>query len=322
LVVSLAIIGVGAGSAGAATITVAPQTTELSSNAYPFGYGINWTPYAAFIYRNVPAFELKTNDTIAFDLKGQNNADIQFDIDLARTTFNGSDISAGQFTRVVLNNQTAAPSPRGDSTEGNYDLGYKAITPFSFPGGGLIIRFSNPSPTWVASDNTMGTFEGNLGGGNATDPSGFFLERSTHDADGVAPWTNSSGGNISAFRITTASAPPAAAQCQGKPVTVSGSDASETIKGTEGADVINAGGGNDKVVAKGGNDVVCAGDGNDTVSGGAGRDRINGEAGKDLLKGGKGKDTEKGGPGKDTLIGGPKNDVCIGGSGKDTSRTC
>jgi Ca2+-binding RTX toxin-like protein len=265
---------------------------------------------------------LKSGDTIAFDLRGANNADIQFDVDLARTTFNGSDISAGPFTRVVLNNQTAAPSPRGDSTEGTYDLGYKAITPFSFPGGGLIIRFSNPSPTWVASDNTIGTFQANLGGGNAADPSGFFLERSTADPDGVAPWTNSSGGNISAFRVTTAGQPPAAAVCQGKPVTISGSDAAETIKGTQSADVINALGGNDKVVAKGGNDVVCAGDGKDVVSGGAGRDRMNGEAGADLLRGGKGKDVVKGGPGKDTMVGGPKNDLCIGGTGKDTARNC
>jgi Ca2+-binding RTX toxin-like protein len=319
----ITLLSLGAGSAGAATITVAPQTTEASSNAYPFGYGINWTPYAAFIYRNVPAFELKANDTLAFDLRGTNNADIQLDIDLARTTFNGSDIAAGGFTRIVLNNQTASPSPRGNSTEGDYELGFKAVVPFSFPGGGLIIRFSNPNPTWVSQDNTMGTFAANLGGGNSTDPSGFFLERSTADPDGVAPWTNASGGNISAFRLTTASEPPAGvAQCQGKKVTISGSDAAETISGTPGADVINAQSGNDIVRAGGGNDTVCGGDGKDKVSGGAGRDKMYGEGGADVLKGGKGKDVASGGPGRDTLIGGPKNDTCIGGPGKDTARNC
>ena len=315
-------LALGAGTASAATITVAPQKTETSSNAYPFGYGINWTPYAAFIYRNIPAFELKANDTLAFDLRGINNADIQFDVDLAKTTFNGSDISSGPFTRIVLNDQTAAPSPRGNSTEGDYELGFKAIAPFSFPGGGLIIRFSNPNPSWVSQDNTMATFGANLGGGNATDASGFFLARSTADADGVAPWTNEGGSNISAFRITTASAPPAAATCQGKPVTVSGSTAAETLTGTPSADVINAQGGNDTVRALGGNDVVCGGDGKDKINGGAGKDRINGENGADTLKGGKGKDTLRGGKGKDTMIGGPKNDLCAGGPGKDVAKGC
>ena len=309
----------GAGSASAATITVAPQTPDAGNNAFPFGAGVNWLPFASFTYRNIPAFELKSGDTIAFDLRGTNGADIQFDIDLARTTFNGSDISAGPFTRIVLNNQTASPSPRGDSTDGTYELGYKAITPFSFPGGGLIIRFSNPSPTYAA-DNTANF---NLGGGESTDPSGFFVQRSTGDDDGLAPWENASGGNISAFRLTTADDPPAGvAKCQGKNVTISGSDAGETVRGTKAADVINAQGGADKVIGRRGNDTVCGGKGKDTIGGGAGRDRLNGENGADLIRGGKGVDTIKGGKGKDTMSGGPKDDLCIGGAGKDIARNC
>jgi hypothetical protein len=245
------------------------------------------------------------------------------DIDLARTTFNGSNLPAGTFTRIVLNNQTAAPSPRGDTSEGTYDLGYRAIAPFSFPGGGLIIRFSNPTPTWVAADNTIATFNGNLGGGKTSDPSGFFLERSVGDDDGVPPWEASSTEHISAFRVTTAGEPPAdVAKCQGKNVTISGSDAGEKVRGTKAADVINAQGGNDTVVGRRGNDTVCGGKGKDTIGGGAGRDRLNGESGADLIRGGKGKDTLNGGRGKDTLSGGPKDDVCIGGPGKDIARNC
>ena len=314
-------MGLGASSATAATITVQPQTPYISStnNAFPFGIGTTWTPFAAFIYRNVPAFELKTGDSIAFDTRSSaNGTPIQLDFDLAGTTFNGSDVASGPFTRVVLNSQTAAPTPGGDATEGNFELGYKATAPFSFPGGGLIIRVSNPSPTYAADSS----FTPNLGGGAASDPSGFFLERSTSDPDGVAPWNNSGGDNISSFRVTTAGAPPASATCQGKTVTVSGSDASETIKGTSSADVINALGGNDTVRAGGGNDTVCGGDGKDKISGAAGRDKMNGEGGADVIKGGKGKDVANGGPGRDTLIGGPKKDVCIGGPGKDTARKC
>jgi len=219
---------------------------------------------------------------------------------------------------VVLNNQSAAPTPGGDSTEGNFELGYTAIAPFSFPGGGLIIRVSHPSATYAGDSS----FTANLGGAAASDPSGFFLERSTSDPDGVAPWQNSGVDHIAAFRITTAGAPPAAATCQGKPVTVSGSTAAETLTGTPAADVINALGGNDTVRALGGNDVVCGGDGKDKLNGAAGKDRINGENGADLLKGGKGKDTLRGGKGKDKMVGGPKDDLCAGGPGKDTSRGC
>lgn len=312
-------VGAGTGSASAATVTVAPQTPDLGNSGFPFGAGINWLPFASFTYRNIPAFQLKSGDTLAFDLRGENGADIQFDVDLARTTFNGSDISAGPFTRVVLNNQTASPSPRGDDTDGTFDLGYKAITAFNFPGGGLIIRFSNPSPTYAA-DNFVNF---NLGGGESTDPSGFFVQRSTGDDDGVAPWENASGGNISAFQVVTADDPPASvAKCQGKNVTISGSNAGETVRGTQAADVINAQGGNDTVRGRRGNDIVCAGGGKDTVGGGAGRDKMFGEAGADLLRGGKGKDTANGGPGKDTMVGGPKNDTCIGGPGRDVARSC
>ena len=317
LLVSLAIGLAGVGPANAATITVEPETPSGGTNSFPFGIGTTWTPFAAFVYRNIPAFELKSGDTLAFDMRSENGADIQVDIDLARTTFNGSDVASGAFARVVLNTQTPA-NPRGDSTEGNFELRYSATTPFSFPGGGLIIRVSNPSPGYAA-DNV---FTSNLRGADSTDPSGFFLLRSTTDPDGVAPWANANGSNIAGFRLTTAGAPPAAALCQGQAVTISGSGAAETIKGTQAADVITALGGKDKVSALGGNDIVCGGGGKDEVSGGAGRDRLNGEGGADILRGGKGKDVANGGPGRDTLIGGPKNDVCVGGPGRDIARNC
>ncbi len=307
----------GAGSASAATITIEPATPSPSTNTFPFGHGTTWNPFAAFIYRNIPAFELRSGDTIAFDMRSVNGTNIELDFDFARTTFNGSDIAAGQFTRVVLNTQTPA-NPQGDTTEGNFELQYTATTPFSFPGGGLIIRVSNPSPAFAADTFTTQ----NLRGADSTDPNGFFLLRSTSDPDGVAPWTNSSGGNIAGFRLTTAGEPPAASQCQGKNVTISGSNASETIKGTQSADVINALGGKDKVIARRGNDIVCGGGGKDNVGGGAGRDKMYGEGGADLLRGGKGKDTANGGPGRDTLIGGPKVDICIGGPGRDVLTNC
>lgn len=310
-------------SAGAATVTVAPATPSVNANCFVFGIGSSaapaWGPFASFIYKNLPAFQLKTGDTIAFDTAALNDADIQMDIELARTTANGGDVPAQNFTRVVLNNQTPSP-PRGDTTAGNFELQYKATAPFNFPGGGLIIRFSNSAPALTADATCTANLVGAL---NATDTSGFFVKRTYQDADGLPPYPGQSASYIGAFRLTLANPPVVSPpKCQGKDATIVGSEGRDVLTGTPQADVITALGGNDKVVAGRGNDIVCAGDGNDTVSGGAGKDKLNGEGGKDLLKGGKAKDTLKGGSGKDTLIGGPKNDVCIGGAGKDVSTSC
>lgn len=274
-------------------------------------------PVPGLFYKNIPAFQLRSGDTLAFDTRALNDADIQFDIDLAATTVNGGDVPATPFARVVLNNQTAA-DPRGDAVQGNFDLAYQTIAPFSFPGGGLIIRFSNSSPTYAAD----GTCTGNIVAGSGTDTSGFFVKRSVRDADGTAPWENNLAVFVGAFRLQLAEDPPPEALCQGKKVTISGSNGSDVIRGTKKADVITTLGGRDRVSARKGNDVVCLGGGKDRASGGRGRDKIDGEGGKDLLGGGKGADQLRGGPGADILRGGAKDDLCIGGAGRDKSNNC
>jgi len=318
---SLAIGQIMVGSAGAATLTVAPNTPAVG-NSFFFGIGsggLSWNPFGGFVYKNIAAFQLKAGDTIAFDTAGvQNDFDIQMDIDLARTTANGGDVAAQPFTRVVLNNQIPS-SPRGDTTVGNFELQFKATAPFNFPGGGLIIRFSNPSPGYAADT----TSTQNLVYANATDTSGFFVKRVYQDADGVAPWTGQTPTVIGGFRLTLENPPVQdPPKCQGKTATIVGSNGPDQLRGTQQADVFVALGGSDTVVGRRGNDIVCAGGGKDTVGGGAGRDAINGENGADLLRGGKGADTIRGGKGKDTMSGGPKDDLCIGGAGKDVSRNC
>lgn len=318
---SLSIGQIAVSSAGAATLTVAPATPLTNTNCFAFGIGATptgWGPFAGFVYKNIAAFQLKTGDTIAFDTAAVNDADIAMDIEMARTTANGGDVAAQNYTRVVLNNQTPTP-PRGDTTAGNFELQYKATAPFNFPGGGLIIRFSNSAPALTA-DTTCTT---NLVSASSTDTSGFFVKRFFRDADGLPAYTGQDGTSIGGFRLTLAEAPVVSPpKCQGKNATIVGNEGADQLQGTPQADVIVALGGNDNVVAKGGNDLVCAGNGKDVVSGGKGKDRMFGEGGSDTLRGGPGKDTENGGPGKDTLIGGPKNDVCIGGPGADTSVSC
>jgi hypothetical protein len=179
------------------SVTVFPASPTVG-NCIPFGHGgepSEWRPFAAFFYKNLPAFELKTGDILAFDLGVANDADIQLEIALAPTTTNGGTEESQPFQTVVTNTQTPA-NPRGDATVGNFELQFTAETPFSFPGGGLIIRFSNPGPAYQL-DNTCDQV---MVRGSADDASGFFVARATSDADGVAPWTTSPG-SVGAFQV-------------------------------------------------------------------------------------------------------------------------
>jgi hypothetical protein len=119
----------------------------------------------------------------------------------------------------------------------------------------------------------------------------------------------------------------AAMSCNGRPVTIVGTDGDDTLIGTGGTDVIHGRGGNDTIDGRGGNDVICGGGGADVIDGGAGDDRILGQRGSDTiagrgdddaLNGGQGPDTISGGSGADTIDGGTGNDTLHGGDGADT----
>jgi hypothetical protein len=204
-------------SAGAEqTVTIAPASPGPPDNSFPFGVGSSnqWPPFAGFIYKNVPAFQLKTGDSIGFDLGAMNDADVQLQIDLAATTVNGGDAPSQPFTTVVANTQTPA-NPRGDTTVGNFELRFNAIGPFSFPGGGLIIRFSNPSPSF--STDTTGTLV--LVPATASDSSGNFVKRFFADADGLPPYDNSGTDDIGGFQLTLADVPSSPPTQPTQPVT-------------------------------------------------------------------------------------------------------
>ncbi|MCK4739578.1 MAG: proprotein convertase P-domain-containing protein [Deltaproteobacteria bacterium] len=191
-------IGVSIGTTEA--VTIAPTDTQTVGNAFPFGMGTIWPNNAGFIYKNIPAFELGIGDTLAFDLGAMNDVDIQLEIALATTTVDGGDIQdATGFTTVVTNTQVPA-NPRGDTTVGNYELQFTAEAPFSFAGGGLIIRFSNPGGAF-ASDS-VGNFV--LVRATSADASGYFVKRFFTDADGVSPWDSSDNSDIGGFRISNA----------------------------------------------------------------------------------------------------------------------
>lgn len=114
-----------------------------------------WLPTMGFVYRNVEAFELSPGDTISFDIQMQagNPADLpdlgflpQLDIALAHAPdpafpFRPKDLPGSDFT-IVADDATA--SLPGNRVAGDFELSYTVDKPFSFPGGGLIIRFSEP----------------------------------------------------------------------------------------------------------------------------------------------------------------------------------
>ena len=197
------------GAFAATTVNVTPATpATVPDNSFPFGVGAtpNWRPFFGFVYKNVPGFQLKAGDILSFDLLAMNDADIQLQIDLAPTSTNGGDAPAGPFTTVVTNTETPA-NPRGDTTFENYELAFTAQVPFNFAGGGLAIRFSNPSPTYAAD----AIQDGVLGGTSASDPSGFFVERYFRDDDGMPPYTNTgTTDSLAGFRLTLADVSSAA----------------------------------------------------------------------------------------------------------------
>jgi hypothetical protein len=175
------------GSAEAATtVSVTPASPTMTAYGSPFGESESWDPYMAFVYKNVPAFSLKPGDTIAFDLSHQNDVDIQLQIAMAGTTTNGGDVNAAPFTEIVPSSQVPL-NPKGNTTFGDYELTFAAQAPFSFPGGGLLIRFGNPSGAFAADPNAPGSgvLENNA---LPTDPSGYFVRRDVRDGDGSAPW--------------------------------------------------------------------------------------------------------------------------------------
>lgn len=230
LLTAAAVAGVLAAPAGAATVTIAPATGDgKQTNCYPFGDG-SWGPHAGYVYKNVPAFTLAPGDKIGFDTWRANDTDIAFDVSLAATTVNGGDVPAQAFTQVVGNTQLPRV-PRGNAVVGDYDIEFAATGSFSFPGGGLVIRLSNPAAALAGDAPCDAVDDGNLvGAQESADASGFFVKRFYNDADGLFPWTSADAIRLAAFRIVNV--PPGTGTGAGGGVTPSLVD---TVKPTLGS---------------------------------------------------------------------------------------
>ena len=153
-----------------------------------------------FVYKNIPAFNADIGSQLMFDLGAVNDYPIGLDIEFATTSVNGGTVAGSNFTKVVSNSQTPT-SQYGNTVVGDYDLEFQFETPFAFAGGGLIIRFSNPAPSF-ATDNTISPGQV-LVYGNSSDSSGYFVQRFFRDADGASPYGVTDSSYIGAFRVVT-----------------------------------------------------------------------------------------------------------------------
>jgi hypothetical protein len=198
----------------ASTLTVAPASPTGTGIGSPFGFGSptvsNWGPYMAFVYKSLPAFSLKPGDTVSFDLSSQNDVDIQLQINMAPTTTNGGDVTAGPATQIVPNTQVPA-NPRGNTTPGDYELTFTSQATFNFAGGGLVISLGNPGGAFATDVNGIGS-DVQTNNATAADSSGNFVERLLRDTDGVAPWDDPTAQSfVAGFRLSIADVPQAPA---------------------------------------------------------------------------------------------------------------
>jgi len=103
---------------------------------------------------------------------------------MAATTANGETTESGSFIKVVKNTYDPLKA-RGDTIIDNFDLRFVVDSAYSFPGGGLIIKFSNGSTAYRA-DNQSCDQVGVVG--KSTDSSGNFVLAFWDDDDGISPW--------------------------------------------------------------------------------------------------------------------------------------
>jgi MBG domain-containing protein/thrombospondin type 3 repeat protein len=162
------------------TVSVTPASPAAVSNCIPFGGSGIGTPFAGFIYRDVPAFAFDVGDRIAFDLGAINNVDIHRTIYFAAANKNPSpyanvsqDIQATAWVQVVREGQLPE-NPKGNTIVGDYELTFTAEAPFSFDGGGLLIGVASPPTSSPYADPGCDQVLVNT---TSDDPSGLFYGR-------------------------------------------------------------------------------------------------------------------------------------------------
>ena len=164
-------------------ISLVPKNSFGVGNCIPFGNNTSYG-FTGFIYRNVPAFQLRIGSQFSFDLGAPNDVDIRRNIYFAVASANPvaggapQNIRALSWTKVVSDSQIPL-NPRGNTIIGDYELTYTSEGSFNFPGGGLIVGFGGSPPGAYADFGC----EQVLVVTDSSDSSGFFHRRFYYETD-------------------------------------------------------------------------------------------------------------------------------------------
>ncbi len=159
-------------------INIVPTSPTAVQNCIPFGNNTSYG-FTGFVYRNIPAFELRPGDRISFDLGSLNDVDIRRNIYFAQAntnpvTYAGGSQGVRALSWIKVVNESQVPlNPRGNTVMGDYELTYTAEFPFSFLGGGFIIGFGATPPGTYSDFNC----EQVLTATNSADASNLFYSR-------------------------------------------------------------------------------------------------------------------------------------------------
>jgi len=104
---------------------------------------------------------------------------------------------------------------------------------------------------------------------------------------------------LAAMQVNAAPVAATPALCNGKPITIYGTNSDDFILGTNGNDVIAGLDGVDQIYGNRGDDTICGGDGNEHIHAGIGNDTVLGQKGDDHVEGCTGNDTILLGQGND-----------------------
>jgi cysteine-rich repeat protein len=160
-----------------------------------------WLPFMGFAYRDVEPFELSPGDVIAFDIqmRAADPDDLgfqpQLDLALAHAPdpadpLRPADLPGGGDFTIVANDAVAASA--GNRTVEDYELAFTVDRPFSFPGGGLIIRVSDPMG--VLASKTENDCRPVITADTQPTGTNRLVGTFKRDADGEYPWDQQNTG--------------------------------------------------------------------------------------------------------------------------------
>ncbi|MGK0212130.1 MAG: hypothetical protein ACI9D4_002471, partial [Polaribacter sp.] len=133
-------------------VSIVPKSKTSVGNCIPFGSTSYKT--SGMVYKNIPAFTIRSGDKLKFDLGRTNNVDIKRNIYIAN--LNSSNSVQGGWTKIVSNSQTPL-NPKGNTIKGDYELTYTVDASFTHSGGRLAMAFNGTNDSGCDQVNVATT---------------------------------------------------------------------------------------------------------------------------------------------------------------------